>query len=450
MESTSIKKGDLWTLVRISLPIFLFLFCEYSMVFGERILLSYYKKEALSASLNGTYLAFIFQSSCTAITSMALVFIGLHQGKGELKQIGPCIWQLIWFSFLSLVITLPLSFWSASLYFKGTPIEKMGIAYFNLLAWGNCLFPLNTALTSFYIGRGKTMLVTVLMTASYVFNFFLCWMLVFGVGNLIPSLGIRGAALAKCLSLGLACLILFCSFLRKKNRVLYGTGVWQLSVKALWSYIQPGMVRAFNYFWVRGSWVAISYLMINKGGAYLDVQAIGGTVISFLAFIVVGMYRSILAISPNLLGGKRYAEIENLFRSMMIYACMIGIVIAVPLLLYPKLLSLLFDASSRELFENTFNQINHWIWLHLFALSVQMGISGFIVAAQDLKTQFYSLLFITLASLLAVYLVMEVWNCQPDKLWLIMGLENALLALIFFCRFRQRKWEEKALPGLQA
>lgn len=161
-----IVDGSFGTLVRNSLPFFLFLFCESLTTFGERIFLSYHGVEALSGALNGMYLAFIFQSPCIAIASMAQVFVGLYQGRGELKRIGPCVWQLIWFSFLSLAVTLPLSMWCSSLYFRNTSIEQMGIHYFNVLNLGNFLFPLSTALTSFYLGRGKTVLVTSLLLAD--------------------------------------------------------------------------------------------------------------------------------------------------------------------------------------------------------------------------------------------------------------------------------------------
>jgi MATE family multidrug resistance protein len=222
--SNSIVRGDLRTLIRISLPFTLFLFCESLVAFWERIFLSYQGIEAVSSALNGAYLAIAFQAPCIGIASMAQVFIGHYQGRGELKRIGPCVWQLIWFSLLSLVITLPLSFWSSSLFFRGTAIQQLAPPYFNILAWGNFLFPLNVALTSFYLGRGKTMLVTLLLLASYACNVVLCWALIFGIKGLILPLGIRGAALAKCISMGIFCLIFLGSFLNRKNRELYDTG----------------------------------------------------------------------------------------------------------------------------------------------------------------------------------------------------------------------------------
>src|SRR5687768_7157956 len=107
IDQKPIIRGDVLTFIRISFPLLLFLFCESLTTFFEYIFLSHHSPEAVSSSLNGTYLAFMFNSPCVAIASMAQVFIGYYQGSGELKRIGPCVWQLIWFSFLSLIITLP-------------------------------------------------------------------------------------------------------------------------------------------------------------------------------------------------------------------------------------------------------------------------------------------------------------------------------------------------------
>lgn len=292
-----IISGNTRTLVRISLPLMFFLFCEALTSFCERIFLSYYSLDAVHASLNASYLATIFQSPCIAIGAMAQVFVGLYQGSGEYKRIGPCVWQLIWFSFLSFLLVFPLSFFVSSLYFKNTIIQRLGIEYFTILALGNFLFPLNTALSSFYLGRGKTLLVTNLMLASYVMNLFLNWVLIFGIKGIVPSLGIKGAAFAKCISLGIISFIFFGTFLTKKNRAVYHTHFWFFSPKALWNYTRPGMIRAFGFLSSKICWAVITYIIIQKEGPYLDALTIGGTIITFLLFIANGIYKATLTIA---------------------------------------------------------------------------------------------------------------------------------------------------------
>lgn len=303
--SKPIIKGDLRTLMRISIPLMFFLFCEAITFFCERVFLSYHSLDSLRGSLNATYLATLFQSPCVAIAVMAQVSVGFYQGNSEYKRIGPCVWQLIWFSFLSFLVTLPISYQVSSWYFRGTVIEKVGVEYFMILALGNFLFPLNTALSAFYLGRGKTLLVTSLMLTSYVLNLFLSWLLIFGTAEIVPALGAKGAALAKCISLGIICCIFFSTFLSRKNREIYSTDFWRFSPTALWHYVCPGLVRALGYLSSKICWVAACYVMIKKGGRYLDVLTIGGTIITFLVFTTNGLYKAILTIASNLIGAEK-------------------------------------------------------------------------------------------------------------------------------------------------
>lgn len=444
-------KGDLGTLIRISVPLMLFLSCEALSSFCERIFLSYHSMDSVHGSLNASYLATIFQSPCVAITAMAQVSVGFYQGSSEPQRIGPCVWQLIWFSFLSFLITLPISYLVSPWYFKGTVIEKVGGEYFTVLALGNFLFPLNTALSAFYLGRGKTLLVTGLMLVSYALNLLLSWLLIFGTAEIVPALGAKGAALAKCMSLGIICCIFFAAFLTKKNREIYSTGFWRFSPAALWNYMSPGLVRALGFLSSKICWVAACYVMIKKGGRYLDVLTIGGTIITFLVFTTNGVYKAILTIASNLIGAGKSQEIWSLCRSFILYAGMITAILALPLILFPDMLIYFFDASSKEIFKKTFKDINYWVWLYMFALTVQMSFCALLVTLRELKFQLYCYLFLWPFFSLLVYFGIGLGGWQANKLWLIMAFESIAAMFFFFIRLRLTQLEEKQLsPSSQS
>lgn len=439
-------QGDLKSLIRISFPLILFLFCESLTAFCERIFLSYSSSiDAVHASLNATYLASIFQSPSVAIGGISQVFVGLYQGSQEDHRIGPCVWQLIWFSFLSLLITLPLSFFASSWYFKGTVIQKVGLEYFNVLAIGNFLFPLSTTLASFYLGRGKTFLVTVLMLGSYALQLLLCGLMIFGIPGIVPALGAKGAALAKCMSLVILCVIFFVCFLNKKNREKYQTHVWQFSPHALWDYMKTGLVRASGYFTAKLCWVAVSYIVIKKGGQYLNVLTIGGTVITFLVFISIGLYRAILTIASNLIGAKKHSDVWMLCRSFTLYTAGISCLLAIPLIIFPDALIVFFDTPSKEIFKQTIRDINYWIWIYMFILILQSNFAAVLVAFQDFKAQLFCYFFLWPISFVPVYLGIGLGQWHADKLWAVMIVENIVFALLFYLRLRQKKLENEAL-----
>jgi len=435
--SETVVEGDLRALNRISIPLMLFLFFESIAALSERIFLSYHSPQSVHSSLSANYLAIIFQSPCVVIAMMAQVFVGMYHGSGAFRRIGPCVWQLIWFSLFSFFLTLPLSAAFSSWYFRGTSLEESAISYFMTMAWGNFLYPLHTALTSFYLGRGKTLFVACTMVGSYLLHLFLSWLLIFGVGGWIPSYGAKGAALGKCLSLAGVCLIFFAAFLRGKNRQVYNTGSWRFSPVSLWNYMTPGFVRAFGYLSCKMCWAASCYVMIQKGGVYLDVLTIGGTVTSFLVFISTGIYKAILTISSNLIGANRKRDLWRLPRSFLLYEGIILAALALPLLVFPSSLVYFFDSSLRDVFAKTFPSIHYAIWVYLLVLTVQMSFCALLITLKEFRFQLYCYLFLLPLSSSFVYWGIGLQGWSPDKLWWMMALESGVMLGLFWLRFRQ-------------
>ncbi|MCB1116468.1 MAG: hypothetical protein KDK71_08365, partial [Chlamydiia bacterium] len=429
-------RGDLRTLARISLPLMFYLFCECLTLASERVFLSYYSLEAVQGALSGLYLAAIFQLSTVAIASMAQVFVGYYHGGGERIQIGPCVWQLIWFSLLSSLLVLPLSHLASLWYFKGTAIEQVGREYFKVLSYGNFLFPLNAALTSFYLGRGKTVLVSIATITSYGLQLLLSWLLIFGVQGIIPPLGAQGAALGQCLSLGSLSLFFFFLLMRKSHRDCYQTNQWKLRPSALWGFIRPGLVRALNQFVIRLYWILYVSLILKKGGLYLDVLTVGGLVFAFFRFIIVGLLQAMLTITSNLLGKKSYHELWRFFRSSSLYVGMISGLLFIVLIYFPNVLLCFFDPSSKALFTQLFHKINLSMWALLTLIFMQCCPLAALTAMQDLKCQFYSTLFVSTVPFLSVYFGLKWDLLQPDQIWIVSVCEALIFATVYSLRLR--------------
>lgn len=440
-------KGDLRALVRISVPLMLFLFFESVTSFCERVFLSYYSVESVHSSLSANYLSVIFQSPLVAIAMMAQVFVGLYYGSGSFHKIGPCIWQLIWFSFFSFFVTVPFSFPFSSWYFRGASIESSATEYFMIMAWGNFLYPLHMALASFYFGRGKTLFVTGVMLGSYLLSLLLSPLLIFGVGGWIPSCGAQGGALAKCASLGVACFVLFIGFLKKENRTLYHTAAWQFSPGVLWNCMQPGLVRALGYFSSKICWAACCYVMIQKGGRYLDVLTIGGTVVSFLVFTAGGVYKAVLIIAANLIGAGRIRDLWKLCRVFILYEGGMMALLAVPILVFPNSMVYFFDAPLQQTFREVFPSMNYSLWVYLLFLTLQMSFCALLITLKEFRFQLYCYLFLLPLSAYAVYFGIGLQGWEPEKLWWMMAFESAAILVFFWMRFRQiLQGREQSIP----
>ena len=158
---TDLPGREITKLLVLFLPLVGVGFASYLFLLVEKVFLARLSMEAMEAAVNVAYVCHIFQGSTMALAMMAQVFVGRWVGSKEHQAIGPGVWQFIWFSFFSMIITVPGSLLYGKWYFQGTDIEKTALPYFYLHVWTGFLYPLGVVFTSFYLGQGKTRLVLV-------------------------------------------------------------------------------------------------------------------------------------------------------------------------------------------------------------------------------------------------------------------------------------------------
>lgn len=228
MENSSKKltKYPLASLREVATLSFSFIFVLFSaslMGFCDRLILARYSLEALETSISTFYLIQLFQIPCIRIASTAQIFVGQYNGAGKLDNIGSVIWQMIWFSLLSMLVVGPLSLPICELFFQNTAIKNEVIPCFRFLIIVNFLFPLGVALSTFYFGQGRTKEVFLASLASNIVHIVLDFTFIFGIKGFFSPLGARGAVFAYGIAQFFFCALLFWGFLRPEHRRLYGT-----------------------------------------------------------------------------------------------------------------------------------------------------------------------------------------------------------------------------------
>ena len=208
----------------------------------ERLLLAEFSEEVLAGSLNGFFLARVFHLTCLSVIIVGQAFVGLYHGASQAKNIGPCVWQLMWFSIFSMIVVLPVGFFSERILFQNTAIAFSESNYFYLLCGFSFLYPLGGALSAFYLGRGVTRPIILSMIGSCLLNIGLDFILIFG-WKFIPPLGATGAALGRVISQAVHCSVLLFLFLSSSHRETYGTDSWRFIPRLCWHYIRPGVIR---------------------------------------------------------------------------------------------------------------------------------------------------------------------------------------------------------------
>lgn len=431
-------------LVYLSFPLVLSLFSSSFMGFCDRFFLARYSLLAMQGCVYAGYLCMLFQLPVMKIVSMTQVFIGLYCGSKQYERIGPSVWQMIWLSLFSMLITLPLSQFVAPYFFKDSLIQEYASPYFTTFMIFNFLFPLGTTLSSYFMGKGKTKIIFLTTLASHSLNIGLDYFLIFGIQGIFPPLGVLGAAIASILAQILFCTILLFAFLRKRERETYRTDRYLFDWNNFWGQLRVGLPRAIARIIILTSWVCISRLMTFKGGDYLLVLSVGGSLILLFTFINDGMQQGLVTVFSHLMGSKDYTKIWKSVRSGFILLVLTTGILAIPYLFFPNLtLSFLCsNAVSPESYA-ILKKSCIWLWAFFFCYGFNaLGVS-LVTASRDIAFYTFSIMFVWFTSYFPVYFSMNLFGASPDKLWLLMALDSFAFGLLFLHRASKEKWKER-------
>lgn len=416
------------------------------MGFCDRLILARYSLEAVEASISGLYLAQLFQIPCMKIASTAQIFVGQYKGADKSNRIGPIVWQMIWFSIFSMILIPPISFPISNLFFQNTLIQKEGISYFRYLISITFLFPLGASLSSFYLGQGQAKKVLWMSLASHVIHILLDFPLIFGIKNILPSFGVKGAVISAAVAQIFFCSMLFWDFLKPLHRQVYNTAKYFFSWHSFWRCLQIGIPRAGTKMILLLAWVATTHIVLHKQENYLAVLAFGGTLNLFYTCFNEGMSQAVTTIGAYLIGAKQVI-LWKLARSASIFLMLMTALFAVPFLFFPEsIIRFFFKESPSGLLNQELHFSCYWLWLLFMTNGFNLIFLGLLNSYGD--TLFQMIFAATLGWMIPffpVYFVIELNDGSPNRLWLIMAGACLVNALVYLLRFSQGKWKTTIL-----
>lgn len=434
--------GSLKELLYLSFPLTLIFLSTSLLIFCDRYFLSHFSLESWKACSAVTPLCSFFQIIFMVMGGIAQSFVGRFKGQDKERLIGPYIWQMIWFSFLTMGLTYPISR-IATFYIRGSEIEAQGIQYFQLLMLGNFLFPLAAGLSSFFSGRGKvkTLLLSVVMT--HILNVFLDILLIYGVKGMIPPLGIAGAAIATLLSQLTFCLILFVIFMKKQNIATYCTHLWQVNWTYMWQVLKKGIPYSIGRGMGICCWLFASFIMINKGADHLLTLSFVTTLYLAFTFIHEGLTQTLVTIVSHAIGCKKEFLTSKIFLSALVILSCHLIISLIPLVIFRDVLISIFikdtlATASKTLLYNCCLLI----WFALLTSGFYRIALSFIIASKD--TLFFS--FVTPIMWVIFYLPVLIgigylrWS--PSSFLVIESINYFILGVIFLLRFGKKFWKK--------
>lgn len=337
-KNVCVTRYSLKNIAGLIVPLFFSSVAGTLMVSVDRIILGMYSLNAMNAvSIVVSYTSILLFFLC-AITSIAAVFVGQFNGEHQFKKTPIAVWQMIYFSFAVIPLLLLISFFSKKYNFLPDVYIKEGSQYMQILINFGFLHPLFAAISSFFIGRKKTTLVTLTVIAINILNLVLDIIFVFGIDEYIPKMGVQGAGIATVVSNAIGVIFLFFVFLNKENRKRFSTNDYSFNAKIFLDCFKIGLPLAIS----RSLNVSAQFLIFLFIGYSSDnLATLESITIAF--YLMLSCYTECLnkgaeIISSNLIGENRIDEIPKVFRTFMNISFVLSIIIAIPLIFYQDFL----------------------------------------------------------------------------------------------------------------
>lgn len=459
--SLEIRDGSVKTLWTISLPLILSFLSMLGMLTVDRLFLARYSTDALSAAVSGGMTAWALTFGGQTLTNVSGIFAAQYNGSRQYSLIGKPVWQMIWLSLFFIIPFGAAAVWFAPWAFAGSPIEAEQVLYYRMTMVISPMMCLLGGLNGFFIGQGKTSVITWLTLFGNLINLVLDPLLIFGWGP-IPSLGIMGACLAT--GIGLLCQngVMLYLFMKKENREAFGTHHWKPDFSLIRDMVKIGAPEALAATLELGAWAAFYLLLSGLSATHILVTSVGQSILMSMFFFGIGLEQGISSVSGNLIGSNRKSEVSTAFLS----GCKIVAVFGIGLMAFlwfgaewivdlflknpdnlegaERLSSLTADelAVARDYVIKSSLVIGAYIIIE----NIRCLLYGVLRSAGD--TFFILLVSVATTWLLLLgptYLLMTLWKMPVDvSFWIWLTFATAS-TLICYGRFASGSWRERAI-----
>jgi Na+-driven multidrug efflux pump len=380
-----------------------------SLVFlAQNVLLGVFSAEALKIGASVTYLTQTLQAACISCANMTQGHVSRLSGEGNHSMIGSSVWQMIWFSLLSMVVTVPVGLWWGHLYFSDLSMEKEAAAYYYFLLAINFLYPLGATLASFFMGTERVKFIV-----SSIVGFSALQIIFFYF--LILPFGLWGRAFSTLLAQAGYCLFLFKYFAAE-----YKSADWSLNLRLMWSNISAGVARAFHVALSWGAWVVISRVMMGSGEAHGYVFAVGSTLYLVTGFIPECLLLATLSNVSYHLGSKRFDLLTQFFRYTFLRIVMIAALFMIPMVFMSQFLFNTFFPKV-PLSEVEVAAIFMQCWVILALRLLAMPLIGTLMAMQDVKFLFFTGFLTWILDCGVCALCYKVFHIPAHHFWIVVG-----------------------------
>lgn len=434
--------GGLLEVLKIAMPLILASSAHAINLFSDRAMLAWYSEKAVAGSFAAGLTSFTVCCFFFGIISYTGSFVAQYSGAGANRRVGTAVWQGIFLSLIGGALVFTGWFWGEWLFkqFGHTPeVVEEEIVYFKLLSAGGILLFLNTALSCFWSGRGKTGMVMAVSIFITTLNIPFNYALIFGHWG-CPELGIAGAAWGTNLS-ALAGLLVYAwfFFVPKSSRRHFNTCSNIFDRELLVRMIRYGAPNGVQFFIDLASFNVFIVVLGQYGVAIQAATSVAFALNSIAFTPILGIGQTVAILVGQAVGAGDIPHAKRSVRSARTLTLLYMGLMAILFVVRPEWILWIFSRTSPEVIHNT--------KIMLCFISAYLLFDGlFIVYCNAIKAAgdtFFAMVMgaslaavmLALPSALLAHFGVSVWI-----IWMVCVVYVITAGFIFYWRYRGGKW----------
>ncbi|MEO0529493.1 MAG: MATE family efflux transporter [Planctomycetota bacterium] len=429
------------------------------MTFVDRMMLNHWSGAAMSAAFVGGVIWWAVICLPLGVASYVGTFVAQYHGSKQSLRIGPAVWQGVWVSAAVSPLLLALTPFAEDVFrlagHSGKTAELEG-SYFAILCLSSPAMLFSAALSCFWSGRGKTVLVMIVDALFAGVNLLLDWCWIFGLTlpmngteiEIFPAAGIEGAAWATTVAMWLKAGVYLALMLAKVNRETYAANLWrperELLRRVLWFGTPSGVQMLLDVAGFTAFVLIVAKLGATAGEATSMTFSIGH--LAFMPIVGFGMAASILV--GQHLGENRDSEAARATWTSLQVSWVYMAAISAAFVFTPQLFLAGFYAG-----EPIDGDAERRVEVAATAATLLYFVAGYnlldamaIVFASALKgagdTRFILFISLIMAPILGVstWVAVEVFALGVYGCWAVVAVWIGVLAMIYLARFLHGAW----------
>lgn len=276
------------------------------------------------------------------------IVVARRYGEGRVRMVGRTVTHAFLFQWLmALLLFVLLRVWQGEVLgvlVRSEAVHAAAGRFLDFRLWGLFFSHTNFAFRAFYVGLGRTRVITLTTGIMVSVNALLDYLLIFGVGP-FPAMGIEGAALASVIA-EISCLVTFVTYTLLRGdwrhyrlfsfRVLSFRLLWRLVVVAI-----PVMLQ--NFFTMLG-WLLFFVIVEKLGEAQLAVSNIIRSIMIVIQMPLMGYASATNTFVSYFMGRKEYQQVYGIIRKTLVLSVLsVGALAVVCLVFQDPVLSIYTD-----------------------------------------------------------------------------------------------------------